>query len=737
LIDVAETLENAELLNDFVEESLQSLRGLAEQLQAFQQSPEIEEPIHAVFRAVHSVKGCAGFLDLKAVKEFAHSLENTLDEVRKKKLTLTPDLCRALIDGFDLLEAMIVRIGEGQLDEELSAPEETLLLRVAELCSPSSPFKSKTATDVESSLLSELKELAQQISSARLQGSAPWVERLQQLIAEHDDGIDDQPEETTPSAVLPAATPWATATFTANQLDITPQVRQLLTPFVAMEAKQFTKAIGEVFLREANEVAAWFGSQNLLELQNAAESAIVAYRTLHNSPLDIDAVLLSIVWEKLANTFAKHTQTAAVVSAAHAPTTKTETTTTAAKAAPAASKSRVLRVREEKLDEFLKHVSSLFITSELYKDVQSRISQTTDAHESTNLVEEFRQINRTFAKQTNSLQKSILSLRRVNAGTLFSKFPGMARTLAGQLNKQIEVQVHGEDVEIDKSLVEELDSPLTHMIRNVVDHGIELPADRAAQGKSAHGNLSLRAEVTKTHVVITIQDDGRGIDPNRLRRKVIEKGLLTEAQANALSDQEAVELIFMAGLSTAEQVSEISGRGVGLDVVRTTLRAHDGDVQVESNFGHGTTFRLEVPLSEAVLVINGLLIEQATERMVLPFEHVREICEISPTELRYGQGQTFVKIREQLFHTISLSQILDFPVPDLTQAEKLVLIQVSSKKYGDCCLIVDRIIGHRQVVVNSLRDILPVNDKISGVAQLGGGRLALVLSVPDLMKSLC
>jgi two-component system chemotaxis sensor kinase CheA len=395
-------------------------------------------------------------------------------------------------------------------------------------------------------------------------------------------------------------------------------------------------------------------------------------------------------------------------------------------------KARYVRIREEKLDEFLNHVSSLFITCELYKDIYSRLS---DTGEAPSLVEEIRQINRAFIKQTAHLQKSVVSLRRVTASALFSKFPTMARTLASQLGKKVNVQLLGEEVEIDKTLVEELDSPLTHMIRNVVDHGIEGIEDRIANGKSEVGQLILKAEITKTHVILTVQDDGRGIDPNRLRRKMVEKGMMTESQVAALSDQEAVELIFMAGLSTAEQISEISGRGVGLDVVRTKLREHNGDVSVESHFGQGTKFRLEVPIREAVVVANGLLIKQENETLVLPLEYVREITSIKAGELHSGRGEKIVSIRGKLFHTLSLSSVLGLKTREYSPDEEITLVQVASK-FGECCFIVDEIMAHRQVVVNSLREIVPTSEKISGVAQLGGNRLAIVLSVPDILKSL-
>jgi two-component system chemotaxis sensor kinase CheA len=395
----------------------------------------------------------------------------------------------------------------------------------------------------------------------------------------------------------------------------------------------------------------------------------------------------------------------------------------------------MVRIKEERIDDFLQSVSRLFTTGELFKDVQARMGETGKIAP---LVEELRQINNSFVVQSTALQRSVMELRRVSVAGLFSKFPQMARGLAAQLGKKIDVHLSGEDVEIDKSLVEDLDSPLTHMIRNVADHGIEPPADRRARGVAETGNLWLKAELTKTHVVITVRDDGRGIDPRVLRDKAVEKGIYSRAQADALSDADAIDLIFHAGFSTAKQISDVSGRGVGMDVVRTTLRGHNGDVLVNSQVGVGTTFRLEIPIRAAVLVIDGLLLRQNGEVFVLPFEYVREITELGADDLKPVQGSHVAVLRRGTFDAVSLGTILGLDgrvaAHAVRNGQRVTGVLVGCK-HGEMCLLVDKILGHRQVVVNSIKELLPGVDRIAGVAQLGGGRLALVLSVDDLVDS--
>ncbi|MDZ4780571.1 MAG: ATP-binding protein [Planctomycetia bacterium] len=613
--------ENRELIADFVDEALSSMTDLAVRLETHRANPADADAINAVFRSVHSIKGCAGFLNLLAIKTFSHALENTLDEIRQQRLELTSDLLRALVLGFDLLSEMLNAALAGEVAEELGDREHELLERVATL-SAGAIVPHPTS---EESLLASILALADEMSGAP--ELSLWVERLRKAaVAARLQGVE------TPSEAAPASSARPAANQTADE------------PSTNAEAAR----------------------------------------------------------------------------------------PTAAEAGGAQSRGRLVRVKEERLDEFLDHVSGLFITGEMLKDLHSRMRE---SRQMTSLVEEMRQINRAFASQTTNLQQRLVSLRRVSVAGLFAKFPRMARGLADQLGKQIDVHVSGEEVEIDKNLVEELDSPLTHMIRNVVDHGIEGPADRVKRGVGEVGNLWLHAEQTRTHVRLTVRDDGRGVDPERMRRKAVEKGMLTEVQARALSDQEATELIFAAGFSTAEKLSDISGRGVGMDVVRTTVREHNGDVHVESKVNVGTTFTITIPIRSGVLVVDGLLTETSGEKFVLPFEHLLEITFLKRSELTDVQGSLAARIRGNTYGAVHLSDVLELPKAEMQPNDILSVVLVGCK-FGKLCLIVDRVLGHRQVVVNNVQDVLPCSSRLAGVAQLGGGRLALLLSVPEIVRQL-
>jgi two-component system chemotaxis sensor kinase CheA len=498
-------------------------------------------------------------------------------------------------------------------------------------------------------------------------------------------------------------------------------VQPVLEFFLLAEQGAHDRAAGERFIAGAQSFADWCEQQGQSAPAATLRQAVREYQTLLNSPLDVDAGLLSIVWDTLEP---------ALSALAAEPTPAREAEANAGRGGESA-KSRVLRVREDRLDEFLRHVSSLFITCELYKDLHQRMAVSDDR---AGLLDEMRQINRDFSAQSADLQQHVLALTRVSAAGLFAKFPKVARGLAGQLGKQVEVIVEGEDTEFDKALIDDLDAALTHLVRNVMDHGLETPEQRQQAGKAAVGKLWLSAEQTRTHTLITIRDNGRGIDAGRVRRKAVEKGLLSQARVDALSDQEAVELVFHAGFSTAEQVSEVSGRGVGMDAVRATLAAHGGRVLVETLTGQGTTFRLEIPIRSAVLVVDGLMVEEHGVPFVLAFEHIREIIGILPQDLKSVRGECIAQVRGQPYHAARLGKLVG--LPDSGEAPVAPTGIVVSCRAGAGCLLVERVRGHRQVVVSPLRQILPKARRVSGVARLGGGRLALVLDVEDLIRCL-
>lgn len=713
-----------ELLKGFLEEAADGLQGVPDLLARYQHNPSAIEAIHSVFRVVHTIKGNAAFFGLAAVKQFAHSFEDSLDKIRQSSLPVSDELGRLLVEANDALESMLGRASQGALEPSLTGGHEQLLGRIAELCSRAD------GGDPYVRLLREMASLADEIAAAGVQQSADWSSRLRRFAAAEANAAegDCSPSVSHPAATATSASALASDSFAFAGHDVSVLVRRSLAAFLAADANRFQTADGQESLTALRELLS-LAEKGQQTQATPIREAIAALETILGSGLSIDSHLLSLAWDTLAPALAswRASLDAPAAGAAEPKTAGSPRSETGGE--NGREKNRFLRVREESIDRFFNGVASLFITCERLKDLQSRMAAGAAASP---LLEELRQVNVMLGDQTDRLQRAVVELRKVPARGLLARFPRVARELAASLGKQLDVHISGEDVAIDKSLVEDLDGPLMHMVRNVCDHGIETPAERMARGVSPSGNLWISCELTKELVVITVRDDGRGIDPSRLREKAVKKGVLSSERAAAMNDEEAVELIFHPGFSTAEQLSEVSGRGVGLDVVRSRLLEHNGDVKVQSVVGEGTTFRLEIPIRRAVVVVDALLLRHNSDVFVLPIEHIHEIVRIQPHDLTTVHGRPLAVVRGQPYAAMALHDLLGASAA-VGALQVGVLVKTKSSAV---CLLVEQIVGQRKVVINDISTLLPCPSTISGVAPLGGGSLALVLNGKELADGL-
>ena len=724
------------LLAEFCEEAMEALEPLPGHLARFAEQPGDMGPIHEVFRAVHTVKGNAGFFGLGALKMFAHALEDALDVVRQGGVTPSPRLLELLTEAVDRLTDMVAEVGDRGGDAGRLAPEdERLLDGVREEVSR----LQETAAPAVTLLCRELETLAESMKSEG-GAAATWAERIAELVKRFDttQKEEDAGEATRSSAPEGESPGWQDLfgkRFQIGDRDVSEDVQALLGLWRALDEGEDIRAEGGRFLEACQRLIAIVEAQGGKDAARAIGQVRDDVQTLLESPLELDELLLSVVWDRLGPALTawldEEMGAAKPSEGTRAPESGKGRSEARGASPDSAPRSRFLRVREERIDEFLEDVSSLFITIERLKDLQSRMAQRTSFNE---LVDELRQVNVTLSQQSTALQQSVVELRKVPVRELFSKFPRVARNLARQLGKEIQVHLEGEEVEIDKSLVSDLDGPLMHMVRNVCDHGIESPEEREGLGKPRSGNLRIKCHLSKTHVVITVEDDGRGIDPNRLRTKAIEKGILSEQAARAMPDDEAVELIFHPGFSTADQVTEVSGRGVGLDAVRTQLRQHSGDIRVESTLGVGTRFELVIPIRRAVVVIDGLLVRALDAVYVIPFEYVQEIVPVAQARLTGVGNRPVATVRGDVYPARALDDLLlarSAAPPRETFRDGVVIRHRRDRLF----LLVESVVGQRKVVVTDLSDVLPGCDHLGGVAQLGGGKLALVVSGPELLKT--
>jgi len=340
---------------------------------------------------------------------------------------------------------------------------------------------------------------------------------------------------------------------------------------------------------------------------------------------------------------------------------------------------------------------------------------------------------------TSELQSAIMRTRMVQIGQVFGKFPRVVRDLSREFDKDINLVVEGEDTELDKSLVEEIDDPLLHLVRNAVDHGIESPEERKAKGKDPQGEIRLSASHAGNHIVIEIEDDGAGLDPDALREKAVERGVLTETEAEDLTDAEAHRLIFRPGFTTTEEASQVSGRGVGMDVVKTNLSELNGTIDIDSTLGEGTRFQLKLPLTLAIL--QSMLVRSGAETFAIPLYAVSEVVRITSDMLESIQGGEVLHHRDSVVPIIRLDEALDVQVPNAggermdrthsEQGEYAVIVNVAHRRVA---LVVDEPVAQEEVVIKSLGDYLKAVPGIAGSTILGDGQVIMVLDVGELIQ---
>ncbi|WP_298498053.1 chemotaxis protein CheA [uncultured Maritimibacter sp.] len=373
-----------------------------------------------------------------------------------------------------------------------------------------------------------------------------------------------------------------------------------------------------------------------------------------------------------------------------------------------------MRVETERLDELMDRVGELVIAEARLHEISADLGNGALL----TIAEDIRRL-------TSGMRDTTMTIRMVPVGSLFGRCRRLVHDLSGQLGKPLDLVTTGGDTELDKTVIEALGDPLVHMLRNSVDHGIELPEVRRAAGKPDHGQITIAARQAGTEVEITIADDGKGLDLEKIRERAIERGLIQPTDHQ--SETQTRLLIFEPGFSTAPSVTELSGRGVGMDVVRTTLKALRGQIEVDSEPGHGTTIKLRLPLTLAIM--DGLLVEVGTERYTIPLAAVEECVEL-PGELATGRGQSnFLRVRDELVPFLSLARLFDVPEPR-AQWQKVVIVSSAAGRVG---LLVDRIVSTNQTVIKQLSRLHEGLKNFSGATILGDGKVALILDVSNLV----
>ncbi|MCK5380288.1 MAG: chemotaxis protein CheA, partial [Candidatus Latescibacteria bacterium] len=397
------------------------------------------------------------------------------------------------------------------------------------------------------------------------------------------------------------------------------------------------------------------------------------------------------------------------------------------KAPGKSSADQTVRVDVDRLDNLMNWVGELSLEKNRLNRLTSLFEGVKDVEE---LSDQLSDVNAKMAFITTELQTAVMKTRMLPVGKVFGKFPRMVRDLARDAGKQIDLRISGEDTELDKSVVEEIGDPLVHLIRNSVDHGVEMPADRVKAGKPEKGTVKLWAEHEGNHIIIAIEDDGKGMDPEVLKKKAIEKGVLDAADAERMSDRDAWNLIFAPGFSTAAKVTNVSGRGVGMDVVKTNVAKLNGIIDIDSELGVGTKIAIKLPLTLAI--VNGLLVQVSDETYIIPLVSVMETVRPQPEQMSTINGRDVIRLRDQVLPLLRFDEVYDvFRDNGHMDIPYVVVVALAEKQIG---LAVDDLMGQEEVVIKTLGKYLGDMKGIAGSAILGDGRVRLIVDVGDLMR---
>ncbi len=411
-----------------------------------------------------------------------------------------------------------------------------------------------------------------------------------------------------------------------------------------------------------------------------------------------------------------------------APKSKSQAKASAAAPAKksAATVEQTIRVDVKRLDHLMNLIGELVLAKNRLIKINNDVEERYEGEE---FLEELTQVVSIVSIVTTDLQIAVMKTRMLPVGKVFNKFPRMIRDLSRELNKKIELVIEGEDTELDKSIVEEIGDPLVHIIRNSCDHGIEPPEERVAKGKPETGTVELKAYNEGNHIVIQINDDGKGLDPNALKQKALEKGLITEKEADSMSDNEAYTLIFRPGFSTAAQVTNVSGRGVGMDVVKTNIEKLNGIIEIDSEIGKGTSMKLKIPLTLAI--IQALLVGVQEENYAIPLASVLETVRISTEEIYTVENKSVMRLRDEVLSLVHIGDIFEVErIMDNGEHAYVVVLGLGASKLG---LIVDSLVGQEEIVIKSLGEYLKGIQGIAGATIRGDGGVTLIVDVVALM----
>ncbi|EGV30515.1 CheA signal transduction histidine kinase [Thiorhodococcus drewsii AZ1] len=659
---------NDEILQDFLVEAGELLEALNEQLIDLEQNPEDRDLLNAVFRSFHTIKGGAGFLNLNALVEVCHHAEDVFNLLRNNQRKIDAFLMDTVLRVLDVLNVMF---GDLKMGKEPEHAPPQLVAALAGLASPDAAPAAPQAPP-----------------PSRPEPEPEPVPEMSDASESPDDITEDEFEALLDA--LPRDGSTAAGDSAAEQAPASP-------PPEGGEG-----ASSDLITEDEFEA--------LIDQLHGGGAPVAP---APNSPAPVSAA--PVARQVTSKAAVSASSNAPPVADSAAPVSEVEAGGRNARVSVGETS---VRVDTQRLDEIMNLVGELVLVRNRMSMLRTRTAD-----------DEIGKAIGALALVTADLQSAVMKTRMQPIKKVFSRFPRVVRDLARSLGKEIELETFGEETDLDKNLVEALADPLVHLIRNAVDHGVEMPDVREANGKPRKGTVILGAAQEGDHISLLIQDDGRGMDPEKLRAKALEKGLLDPAMVERMTDRESFNLIFMAGFSTKEEISDVSGRGVGMDVVKTRISQLNGSVEIDSVLGVGTKLHVKLPLTLAILP--ALMVILDGRRFAIPLASVSEILDLDLTRTHFVDDQEAIMVRSHALPLYYVSRWLHpYSLIEPRSDAHVVVVHVGQRKVG---LVVDGLVGQEEVVIKPLGRGLQGVPGLAGATITGDGGIALIIDVPELL----
>ncbi|MEK4030174.1 MULTISPECIES: chemotaxis protein CheA [Bacillaceae] len=678
-------MEVNQYLEVFIDESKEHLQAINENLLELEKNPEDLAIVNEIFRSAHTLKGMSATMGYEDLANLTHKMENVLDAIRNHKLKVTADILDVVFASIDDLEAMVQDIAAGGAGK-------------------------RDVSDIVDKLLKiENGEMVSETASSVQIEASPSVSPSSTIkYDEFEYTVIQQSKE---------------QGFTCFEIAI-----ELRSDCVLKAARVFM--VFEV-LEKCGEVIKSTPSTEELEAEQFDERFVVTLITQESSDdieskvkkvSEVERVTVSefIVPSTEIEEATKEVAAAVVPDSPAPPQEKTEK-----KEEPKSSNkqqsvsNKTIRVNIERLDILMNLFEELVIDRGRLEQISGELNNP-----------ELNETVERMARISGDLQTIILNMRMVPVETVFNRFPRMVRQLARDLNKKINLEIIGAETELDRTVIDEIGDPLVHLIRNALDHGVETPEERRAKGKPEEGTVKLKAYHSGNHVFIEIEDDGAGINKEKVLNKALSKGIVTEEQVASMTDNQIYELILASGFSTADTISDISGRGVGLDVVKTTIESLGGSISIEATEGAGSVFLIQLPLT--LSIISVMLVEVEKEKYAIPLSSIIETAIVKKEDVLNAHTQQVIDFRGKIVPLVFLEKI--FEVPRESKEDEFYSIVIVRKGDKMAGLVVDSFIGQQEVVLKSLGNYLSNVFAISGATILGDGQVALIVDCNALIK---